>query len=238
VSIPKVTGAPFENRLLALLPSAEYQRLLPHMGLVRLATGRILYNLGDPVHYSYFPMSGMISLLSITSDGRTVEVGMIGNEGMAGIPAILRTNTAPYRLMVQLPVNAMRIRGDVLKAEFNRGGALQDLLLRYTHMLLLQVSQSAACNRFHTVEERLCRWLMVSYDRVQTDTLSLTQEFLSQMLGAPRTSVTVVARALQSEGLIRYRRGKVTILDRARLEAGACECHKAVRAEIRQFLAA
>lgn len=147
MSSPKQTGAPFENRLLALLPRAEYRRLLPHLELVRLAPGRIIYNVGDTVHHAFFPRSGMISLLSTTSDGRTVEVGMIGNEGLAGIPAILRTNTSLYQLMVQLPVSAMRIRGDTLRAEFGRGGVLQDILLRYMHMLLLQVSQSAACNR-------------------------------------------------------------------------------------------
>lgn len=238
MSVIKRPGPLFENRLLALLPRAEHQRLLPHLELVRLTPGRILYNVGDVVHHAYFPKGGMISLISVTADGRSVEVGMIGNEGMAGIPAILRTNTAPYQLTVQLPVNAMRIRGDVLRAEFNRGGVLQDLLLRYTHMLLLQIAQSAACNRFHTVEARLCRWLMVCYDRVQTDTLHLTQEFLSYMLGAPRTSVTVVAKSLQEQGLIRYSRGKITILDRLRLQAAACECHQVVRAGISQFLAA
>lgn len=238
MSIPEVTKPSFENRLLALLPRADYQRLLPHLEPVRLAQGQILYNVGDAVHHAYFPRGGMISLLSTTSDGRTVEVGMIGNEGMAGIPAILRTNTAPYQLMVQLPANALRIGGDVLRAEFNRGGVIQDLLLRYTHMLLLQIVQSASCNRFHAVEERLCRWLMVSYDRVQTCTLCLTQEFLSYMLGAPRSSVSAVAKTLQDEGLIRYSRGRITILDRQGLAARACECHRAVKAGISEFLAA
>ena len=228
----------FENRLLAALPRAEYLRLLPHLKLIHLPPRKILYNVGEVVRYAYFPRGGMISLLSSTEDGRTVEIGMIGSEGVAGVAVILRTRIAPYQMMVQLPGNAMRISGDVLQEEFKRSHALQDLLLRYTHMLLLQVAQSAACNRFHTVEERLCRWLLISRDHVQTDTLHLTQEFLAHMLGVPRTSVTMAAADLQRAGLIRYGRGRIMILDRAGLEAAACECLGVVRAGISQFLAA
>jgi CRP-like cAMP-binding protein len=180
----------------------------------------------------------MLSLLSITETGRTIEVGMIGNEGMAGIPIILSSGPAPYLVMVQLPCNALRIREGALMAEFKRGGRLQELLLRYTHALLTQVAQSAACNRFHTVEQRLCRWLLVSRDRVRADTLHLTQEFLSHMLGVPRTSVTAVAGALQERGLISYRRGKITILDRPGLEDASCECYRRVREGFRHLLAA
>ena len=228
----------FENRLLAALPRAEYLRLLPHLKLVHLPPGKILYDVGESVRYAYFPRGGMISLLSITEDGRTVEVGMIGNEGVAGIAAVLRTGTAPYQMMVQLPSNAMRISGEVLQEEFRRSHALQDLLLRYTHMLLLQVAQSSACNRFHTVEERLCRWLLISRDRLQTDTLHLTQEFLAHMLGVPRTSVTMAAVDLQRKGLVRCGRGRITIVDNGQLEATACECLRVVRTGISQFLAA
>jgi CRP-like cAMP-binding protein len=140
--------------------------------------------------------------------------------------------------MVQLAGNALRIRGDALREAFDRGGRLQDLLLRYTHSLLTQIAQSAACNRFHTVEERLCRWLLMSRDRVQTDTIPLTQEFLSDMLGVPRTSVTTIAGTLQKDGLITYSRGKIIILDRPRLEAASCECYRLVRDGLKQFLVA
>ena len=163
---------------------------------------------------------------------------MIGNEGMMGVPIILRNRVAPYQMMVQLAGNALRIRENVLRVEFDRGGKLQDLLLRYTHSVLIQVAQSAACNRFHTVEERLCRWLLVSRDRVQTDTLHLTQEFLSHMLGVPRTSVTMIAVNLQKEGFIRYNRGRITILDRSGLEAASCECYRRVREGSSNFLVA
>ena len=238
MSVLKDPGTSFGNRLLAALPREEYERLAPHLELVRLTPGKILYHAGDVVRAAYFPKGGMLCLLSTTERGRTIEVAMIGDEGMAGIPIILRSGTAPYQVMVQLAGNALRVRGDTLRAEFNRGGRLQDLLLRYTHTLLMQVAQSAACNRFHTVEQRLCRWLLVSRDRVQTDTLHLTQEFLSHMLGAPRSSVTAVAVALQTRGLIRYSRGRITLLDRRGLEASSCECYRLVRDGIGHFLAA
>jgi len=234
----KEPGSAFSNRLLSALPPAEYERLAPHLELVALAPGKILHNAGDVVRHAYFLKGGVASLLSTTEDGRTIEVGMIGNEGMTGISIILRSRIAPYQVMVQLAGNALRIRGDILREEFNRGGKLQDLLLRYAHSLLIQVAQSAACNRFHTVEERLCRWLLVSRDRVQTHTLQLTQEFLSHMLGGPRTSVTAIAGSLQKEGLIKYSRGRITILSRDGLKAASCECYERVREGISQFLVA
>jgi CRP-like cAMP-binding protein len=228
----------FENRLLAALPQEEYQRLLPHLELVRLTQGRILYAPGDTIRYAYFLRGGMVSLLSITQDGRTLEVGIIGNEGLVGIPVILKVSRAPYQVLVQLTANAMRVRGELLKVEFNRGGQLQTLMLRYLHTLLTQLVQSAACNRFHTSEERLCRWLLICHDRVQTNTLHLTQEFLSYMLGVPRTSVTMIASTLQKNSLISYKRGKITILDRQGLERYSCECYKLFQEEIDHFLVA
>lgn len=234
----KEPSAAFGNGLLAALPSAEYERLSPHLELVRLTPGKILYNAGDIVRHAYFPKGGMISLLSITEDGRTIEVAMIGNEGMVGVPIVLKSRVAPYQVMVQIAGNALRIRDNILGVEFDRGGKLQDFLLRYTHSVLIQVAQSAACNRFHTVEERLCRWLLVSRDRVQTDTIHLTQEFLSHMLGVPRTSVTMIAVHLQKEGFISYNRGRITILDRSGLEATSCECYRRVREGSSNFLVA
>ena len=237
-NLNKDSGTASGNRLLEALPREEYERLSPHIEVVKLATGKIIYNVGEIVRHAYFPKSGMLSLLSITEKGRSIEVGMIGNEGMAGIPIILRSSVAPYQVMVQLPALAVRIHGTVLREAFGRGGRLQDLLLRYTNTLLIQVAQSAACNRFHTVEQRLCRWLLICRDRVETDTIPLTQEFLSQMLGVPRSSVTAVAGALQEKRFIRYSRGKITILERSRLEAASCECYRFVREEFRQLLVA
>jgi len=227
-----------DNRLLAALPREEYERLSPHLESVRLAPGKILYNAGEAVRHAYFPKGGMVSLLSITEEGRTIEIGMIGSEGMAGIPIVLWSDVAPYQVMVQLPGDAMRIKAVALRTEFNRGGKLQELLLRYTHALLIQVAQSAACNRFHTAQERLCRWLLVSRDRVQSDTVNLTQEFLSHMLGVPRTSVTMIAGDLQKGGLIRCGRGRITILDRALLQTASCECYERVREGIDQSFTA
>lgn len=228
----------FENRILATLPYNEYQRLLPYLESVRLLQGKILYSAGETIRHAYFFKGGMASLLSVTEDGHSIEVAMIGNEGVVGLPAILRVNTTPYQVVVQIPGNAMRLRSEVFTSEFNRGGRLQDLLLRYLHTLLTQISQSAACNHFHSVQARLCRWLLISRDRTQTETLPLTQEFLSQMIGCPRTSVTAIAGTLQAAALISYSRGKIRILDPHGLEAASCECYRIVKEEISQFLAA
>lgn len=234
----KARNATLNNRLLAALSRPQYERLLPNLELVRLTPGKILYDVGDFVHHAYFPIGGMISLLSITQDGRTVEVGMVGNEGMTGLPTVLRCNVAPYQVMVQFAGNALRIRAEALKGEMSRSGQLQEVLLCYAHALLIQIAQSASCNRFHTVEARLCRWLLVSRDRLLTDTLPLTQEFLSHMLGVPRTSVTAVARNLQEQKLVRYIRGKIVILNRPAIENHSCECYRLVRNEIENFLVA
>ncbi|HEX8499733.1 MAG TPA: Crp/Fnr family transcriptional regulator [Pyrinomonadaceae bacterium] len=234
----KVPAAPFDNHLLAALPREEYARLAPHLELVRLPAGRVLCEVGSVISHVHFLKGGMASLLSLTEDGHSVEVGMIGNEGVVGLPAVLGLGAAPYRVVMQLPGNALRLRADVLRAEFNRKGRLQQLLLHYLHTLLTQVSQSAACNRYHTMKARLCRWLLVSRDRSHSDTLHLTQEFLAQMMGAPRPRVTLVAGDLQRAGLIRYSRGKIFILDRRGLEAMSCECYRIVREQIGHFLAA
>lgn len=236
-----ISGTPrflAHNRILTLLPRNDYERFLPHLEPVRLVAGKILYMPGDTVRYAYFPLGGMISLVSTTESGDATEVGMIGNEGMAGLPIILKASTTPYQVTVQLSANALRAKSEVVRAEFNRGGALQDLLLRYTHAVLTQISQSAACNRFHTVEERLCRWLLTSRDRVNSNSLSLTQEFLAQMIGAPRTSVTAVAGTLQRANILHCSRGKIQIIDSAGLGAAACECYGFINEEINQLFAA
>jgi CRP-like cAMP-binding protein len=228
--------ATVKNRLLAALPHEEYERLQPHLQLVHLSKCKPLYEIGDPIPHAYFLNSGMGSLLSFSQSGATVELAMVGNEGMLGIPVILRVQKTPYRIMVQIPGDALRIKAHVIYAEFKRGGELQDLLLSYTHTLLTQFSQSALCNRFHTVEKRLCRWLLTIHDRVEGDTFHLTQEIISYMLGTPRTAVTMAAGTLQDAGLIHYKRGKITIVDRSGLEETACECYGVVAESLDHFL--
>jgi CRP-like cAMP-binding protein len=227
-----------ENRLLAALPREEYARLLPSLERVRLPQGKVLSDAGDLISYAYFPLGGIVSFLSITEDGEIIEVAIVGNEGMVGIPLILRKSVTPYRTVMRAPAEVMKMRAEVLKRELNRGGLLQELLLRYTHAFLAQVSQSAVCNRFHNVEARLCRWLLAARDRLKSNSLHLTQEFISEMLGAPRTSVTTAALNLQSAGVISYRRGHITVLDQRALERAACECYWIIRKETENFLAA
>lgn len=236
--MPNNTQSLFRNRLLATLPRHEYERLLPGLKIVPLPKGKIIYDLGDDVRNAYFPLNGMLSMLSITEDGSTVEVAMVGNEGLTGLPLILKTQRMPFRVMVQLPGNAMVMKGNVLREEFNRGGNFQVMLLHYAHTLVTQIAQSAACNRFHSVEKRFCRWLLIARDRVKTDTIHLTQEIISQMLGVPRTAVTMTAVRIQKMGLIRYSRGKITILDRKGLESVSCECYRIVAEEIEHLLVA
>lgn len=235
---PATFSVPADNRLLAALPRAEYERLMPYFERVHLPRGKVLFEPGDQIRHAHFPMNGVVSLLGMTEDGETVEVAMVGAEGMLGVPIILRTSITLHRSMVHIPADALRIRSEVLKMELNRDGKLQDLLLRFTHAFIAQVSQSAICNRFHTVEARLGRWLLVIYDRVKKETFYLTQEFISHMLGTPRTVVTVAANKLQDAGFIHYRRGKITILDRQGLESAACECYRVVTNEISRFIAA
>ncbi|MGH9967386.1 MAG: Crp/Fnr family transcriptional regulator [Pyrinomonadaceae bacterium] len=234
------TAKPYavKNRLLAALPHEEYDRLQPHLELVHLSTRKTLSEAGDLIEHTYFLNSGMGSLLALTQDGATIEIAMVGNEGMLGIPVVLGAHKTSYRIMVQIPGDAMRIKADVIWAEFKRAGELQDLLLRYTHALITQISQSAVCNRFHTVEKRLCRWLLTAHDRVDGNTFHLTQEIISYMMGTPRTGVTMAASTLQDEGLIRYKRGKITIIDRSGLEEAACECYRIVAETLEHFLTA
>ncbi len=236
--MPNNSHSLFRNRLLATLPRHEYERLLPRLKIVPLPKGKTIYELGDHVRNAYFPLNGMLSMLSITEDGSTVEVAMVGNEGLTGLPLILKTQRMPFRVMVQLPGNAMMMPGNVLTEEFNLGGNFQLRLLQYAHTLVTQIAQSAACNRFHSVEKRFCRWLLIARDRVKSNTFHLTQEIISQMLGVPRTSVTMTAVHVQKMGLIQYSRGKITILDPQGLESAACECYRIVAEEIEHLLVA
>lgn len=225
-----------ENRLLAALTEDELERLYPHMEVIRLPQSKVLYESGAKVHNLYFPNKGMVSLLSMNSDGTTIEVGMVGDEGVVGLPVILEIDTTPYGAMVQLTAEVIKIKGSVVKAEFSRGGRLHHLLLRYTHVLLTQIAQSVVCNRFHTIEKRLCRWLLIARDRVKTNNLHLTQEIIAHMLGISRTGVTMAAVSLQRAGLIRYSRGRIEILNPRAMEVAACECYQIVREEFDRFI--
>lgn len=225
-----------ENRLLAALPHEELERLLPHLEPVRLPRNRIVFLSGQPVRQAYFPNSGSISLLAINENGASIELCMVGNEGVVGVPIILKIDTMPYQAMVQLATDALMVKRAVLMNEFNRGGWLQTLMLRYTQVLLTQFAQAAVCNHFHPIEKRLCRWLLMAHDRMKSDTLTITQEMISQMLGIPRTGVTMAAGDLQRAGLIHYSRGKIVILNRTELETAVCECYGILRNEFDQFL--
>lgn len=224
------------NSLLTALPEAEYQHLAPHLRPVCLTLGQVLYEPGEPIATVYFPNQSMISLVQIMEDGSTIEAGIVGNDGMTGYSVYLGGQSATSRAIVQIAGSAMALDAVILRAAFERGGKLQKLLLRYTQALLAQVSQTAACNRFHPIEERLARWLLQSQDVARSSTLQLTQDFLSSMLGTRRASITVAARTLQQAGLIYYNRGHIDILNRGALETAACECYRLVRAEYDRLL--
>lgn len=220
-----------ENLILASLPRERYEFVLPHLEKVQLLRGEILHEIGLNIVYAYLPMEGMISLLSATEDGGTIEVGFTGNDGMVGLSPIFGVSASPYRAMVQIPSTALKIKAHILKSEFERGGRFKEVVLRYAHDSLTQVSQFAVCHHFHKVEKRLCLWLLITRDLLQSDTFEFTQEFLANMLGVPRTSVTMIARTLQRAGLIQYRRGKIQLLNPRGLETTACECYRIIRDE-------
>lgn len=232
MSVSSLVQRAGENKILAALPRDEYERLHAHLEKVHLPQNKIIYDAGDNIRYAYFPLCGMISLLSITESGETFEVAMVGNEGVVGLSLALKAQNIPYRATVQITADAMRINAMSLRAELRRGSKLEELMLMYAHSMLIHTSQSAVCGRFHTVEKRFCRWLLIARDRVKSNTFQFTQEIISHMLGTPRTVVTTAASNLQDAGLIRYRRGKITILDPQGLENSACECYTIVKKEI------
>ncbi|HEX8635859.1 MAG TPA: Crp/Fnr family transcriptional regulator [Pyrinomonadaceae bacterium] len=222
---------PVMNRLLAALSKKEYQRLLPELESVPLTFGDIIFESGDRLRHVYFPNDSIISLLSAVEDREHLEVGMVGNDGMAGLHVFMGVPRSRTRGLVQGAGSAMRMKAATLRREADSGGALHKLLNRYTHSLMTQISQSAACNRFHTVNVRLARWLLMTHDRIAGDEFRLTQEFLSHMLGVRREQVTRSASALQKQKLISYSRGLIRILDRAGLEAISCKCYRVVKDE-------
>lgn len=228
-------GGPNLNRLLDTLPKHEYKRLLPQLKPVTLVLGDVLYEPGDVIKYVYFPNNSIVSLISELS-GTWLEVGMVGNEGMAGLGVFLDVRSASTRALVQGSGTAMRMSSAAVRTEANRLGGLHRLLHRYSHSLLIQVSQSSLCNRFHLVDARLARWLLMTNDRLGVAAFPLTQEFMSNMLGVRREGVSKAAAALQAAKLIRYSRGLITILNRRGLEAKSCQCYGIIKAETDAYL--
>ena len=231
MTLPFKLRTPVENQLLAALLTAEYEHLAAHLEQVNLSLGEVVYQADAPIRYVYFPETAVISLLSTMEDGSTVEVGLVGREGMLGIRILLGEVTTPHSAVVQVAGTALRMSSMILNRELGLGSPLQSLLLRYTQALLTQVRQSAACNARHSIEERLARWLLTMQDYTRTGKLQLTHELISLMMGARRASITVAAGKLQESGLIHYTRGDITVLDREGLEARACECYRIVKEE-------
>lgn len=222
---------PLLNHLLAELPSEDYERLVPDLECFSLRLGEEIYAAGETLKYVYFPSTAIISLLYTMEDGRSAEIGVVGNDGILGIAVFMGGESVPNRAVVQSEGDASRMRAQVLASEFRRAGTLQRVLLRYTQSLIAQMSQTAVCNRLHSVEQQLCRWLLLSHDRLPSNDLVMTQELIADMLGVRREAVSQQAARLQTAGLITYHRGRITILDRAGLEARACECYGVVRRE-------
>jgi CRP-like cAMP-binding protein len=233
---PRPAPKPVGNRLLAALPSAYHERLAPKLEPVRLGFKQPLYEPHVPIEHVYFPTNGIVSLLTVLEDGGPIEVGTVGNEGMAGLPVFLGADAIPGRALCQIPGEALRLEARVLKDEVRRDGPLLSLLHRYTLALFTQVAQTAACNRTHSVEERCARWLLMTQDRVGTDRFPLTQEFMAQMLGVRRATVNVAAGMLQKAGFITYTRGRITVLDRPGLESASCECYAVIKGEFDRLL--
>jgi len=221
--------ASIENSLLAALPRKEYQRLLARLEPVTLTFGEVLYEPGETIRHVYFPSTSLVSLLTLVDGHLAMEVGLIGREGMVGIPLVLGHNESSVRALVQGSGTAMRMAAAHFRKEFRLSLPLQQELYRYTHALMAQISQTAACNRFHVVETRLARWLLMTHDRVNSDRFHMTQEFLGHMLGVRRVGVTRAAQALQKHKLISYSRGDIAVLDRSGLEAAACQCYEVVK---------
>ena len=228
--MPNKSRPPIRNHLLAALPREEYERLLPRLESVPLPFMGVLHEGGEPIKHVYFPDDGLISLLVVMDDETVREIGVVGNEGMLGTAVALGMKTTATRALVQLPGSAMRMKAGALRDELERGGSLPKVLGRFSHALFTQVAQSAACVSSHEVNERLSRWLLMTHDHAPGDEFEMKHEFLATMLGATRSVVTRAAGPLQKEGVIRYVRGRVTVLDRGRLEAMACECYGVMKA--------
>jgi CRP-like cAMP-binding protein len=227
---------PTQNLLLAALPKPEFERLLPHFELIPMTLGSVLYESGGRLEHVYFPTTSIVSLLYVMEDGASAEIAVVGNEGILGVSLFMGGETTPSRAVVQSAGYGYRLRANYMKLEFNRGGPLLHLLLRYTQALITQMSQTAVCNRHHSLEQQLCRWLLLSLDRLPTSELTMTQELIANMLGVRREGVTAAAGNLQRAGVISYSRGRITVTDRPKLEATVCECYSVVKKEYDRLL--
>ncbi|HEY5569485.1 MAG TPA: Crp/Fnr family transcriptional regulator [Gammaproteobacteria bacterium] len=236
--ISAVSGrqSPRQNHLLAALPAPDYERLLRDLELVTLPLGWAVYEAGGELRYVYFPTNSIISLLYVMNNGAAAEIAVTGSDGLVGIALFMGGETTPSRAVVQSAGYGYRLKAAVLKKEFDQGGTLQHLALRYTQALITQMAQTAVCNRHHSVEQQLCRWLLLSLDRLPSNELSMTQELIANMLGVRREGVTEAAGKLQKGGLIHYSRGHITVLDRAKLETRVCECYAVVKKEYDRLL--
>lgn len=225
------------NLILSALNPEEYGHLASHLEYVELRLGEVLYDMEEPIKYAYFPLRGAISIVTVLRDGESVEAGVVGNEGMVGIPLILETDVElNRRAVVQIRGDGLRLKAASFKEEFKTSERLRGILLRYLHAFITQISQTAACNRMHRLDERLARWLLASQDRLGSADLELTQEFIAEMLGVRRAGVSVATTQLQKRGLIAHKRGHIKILDRERLEAVTCECYAVVKREYQAMI--
>lgn len=227
---------PLKNHLLAALPEADYKRIVPHLRPVNLDLGTVLHEAGDTMEAVYFPTTAIVSLLYIMENGATAEIGIVGNDGVLGIALFMGGNTTPNRAVIQSAGAAFTMQSRELMAEFCKGGRFQSLLLRYTQALMTQISQTAVCNRLHTLEQQLCRWLLLSHDRLDSDELVMTHDLISNMLGVRREGVTLAAQKVAARKLIKNVRGTITVIDRPGLEAAVCECYGVVNTEYNRLL--
>lgn len=221
---------------MSVLPEAEWTRLAPHLTVVELPLGQVIYESGDRLDYALFPTTAIVSLLYVMESGSSAEIAIVGNEGLVGIALFMGGDTMPSRAIVQSAGAGYRLKREVMREEFNRGGPMQRLLLRYTQALITQMAQTAVCNRHHSIDQQLCRWLLLSLDRLPGNKLRMTQELIANMLGVRRAGVTAAALKLQDAGLIRYHHGSIDVLDRPGLEARACECYAVVKQEFDRLL--
>jgi CRP-like cAMP-binding protein len=235
-AVSLASASPKDNQLLAALTEATYRGLVPSLERVPLPLGLAVYESGAAQSYVYFPTSSIVSLLYVLADGASAEIAVTGHEGLVGIALFMGGETTPSRAVVQSAGHGYRLRGELLKQEFEAGGALQHLLLRYTQALITQMTQTAVCNRHHTVDQQLCRWLLLSLDRLPSNELVMTQEMIANMLGVRREGVTEAAGKLQADGLIHYSRGRIIVVDRPRLEERVCECYSVVKKEYDRLL--
>jgi CRP-like cAMP-binding protein len=225
-----------KNQLLAALPDAEWQRWLPQLESVEMPLGKVLYESGNKLTHVYFPSTAIVSLLYVMEDGASAEIAVVGREGIVGISLFMGGQSTTSRAVVQSAGQGFRLKANLMMQEFNRAGPVLHLLLRYTQALITQMAQTAVCNRHHSLDQQLCRWLLLSLDRLPSDELVMTQELIANMLGVRREGVTEAAGQLQQAGLIQYRRGHITVLDRKRLEQRACECYAVVKTEYDRLL--